>query len=160
MTGEQAWRKENIFPYAQLMFLLFQLPVLQALTLFYIYHGTAGYWLIMTSVVGGHHHPSLWHSGDKPRKDTDWGLHQIDTNRDIKKENMLVVMTTFGNHLLHHLFPAVDQSKLPQLYPALYETCVEHGETYPFKNVPEMVEGCHSQLTREVSRTQNPAEME
>ena len=29
-------------------------------------------------VTTTHHHPSLWHAGDEPRQNTDWGLHQVD----------------------------------------------------------------------------------
>ena len=32
---------------------------------------------------------------------------------------MMVPLTRFGHHLLHHFFPAVDISKLEHLYPAL-----------------------------------------
>ena len=28
-------------------------------------------------VTTTHHHPSLWHAGDEPRQNTDWGLHQV-----------------------------------------------------------------------------------
>ena len=61
-------------------------------------------------------------TGDTPRQDTDWGLHQLDTVRDIEKPWLPLVLVTFGDHLLHHLFPAVDHSRLPALYPALQDT--------------------------------------
>ena len=32
---------------------------------------------------------------------------------------IMVPLTRFGHHLLHHFFPAVDISKLEHLYPAL-----------------------------------------
>ena len=31
----------------------------------------------MPKVTTTHHHPSLWHAGDQPRLETDWGLHQV-----------------------------------------------------------------------------------
>ena len=54
---------------------------------------------------------NIFYEGDKPRTDPDWGLHQLDTVRDLDKPFLPVVLTTFGDHLLHHLFPAVDHSK-------------------------------------------------
>lgn len=151
--GEQRLLPESLLPLLQLILLLLWVPLHQAVWLWLLCHSTAGYWLVITSVTTTHHHPSLWHAGDQPRKDSDWGLHQLDTVRDVQKDHLPVVMTTFGNHLLHHLFPAVDHSKLPSLYPALWETCRQFGETYPFETVPNMVGGCHAQLVREKPRT-------
>ena len=53
-------------------------------------------------------------------------------------------LVTFGHHILHHYFPTVDTSKLEYLYPALYETCEEMGETYPFHSVPHLIQGLHT----------------
>merc|ERR1712128_161501 len=62
------------------------------------------------------YHPpwtELYHAGDKLRTDRDWGLHMLDTTRDMDKSSDTwgslskpIVFTTFGNHLLHHMFPA------------------------------------------------------
>jgi len=158
MRGEQKLRPENLLPLIELFILMVKLPYSQALGLWFVCHATSGYWLIITSITTTHHHPTLWHAGDTPRTNTDWGLHQLDTVRDIKKESLLLVMTTFGDHLLHHMFPAVDHSKLSQLYPALYQTCIEHGETYPFKSLPDMVKGCHKQMARQQPWKRNPSE--
>ena len=59
------------------------------------------------------------------RKQTDWGLRQLDSTRDVsnKGNSFFLVATTFGHHTLHHLFPTVDHSKLHLLYPILEETC-------------------------------------
>jgi len=73
--------------------------------------------------------------------------------RDLDKRSLLLVLTTFGHHLLHHLFPALDHSRLKSLYPALWETCKEFGENYPFQTLHTMVDGCHKQLAREEPRT-------
>jgi len=64
----------------------------------------------------------------------------------VEKRSLAVVLTTFGDHLLHHLFPSVDHSKLAQLYPLLYETCKEFEEDYSFKFVPEMLLGMHERI--------------
>ena len=74
----------------------------------------------------------------------------MDSTRDVtnKKESYFLVATTFGHHVLHHLFPTVDHSKLHLLYPALEETCQEFGLSY--KTMPQwkMFVGLHLQLMR------------
>ena len=37
--------------------------------------------------------------------------NQLDTVRDLDKRSLLLVLTTFGHHLLHHLFPSIDHSR-------------------------------------------------
>jgi len=79
----------------------------------------------------------------------------LDTTRDMDKSSDTwgvfskpIVFTTFGNHLLHHLFPAVDHSKLVLLYPALYETLLQFGEKFDYKSFKELIVDFHAQLDR------------
>jgi len=153
LSGEQSLLLENLLPILQYLLLLNNCSPVQAFWLWFLCHGAAGYWLIITSVTTTHHHPSLWHAGDEPRQNTDWGLHQLDTVRDLDKRSLVLVLTTFGHHLLHHLFPSLDHSRLESLYPALWETCEEFGESYPFQTLKSMVGGCHEQLAREKPRS-------
>ena len=44
-------------------------------------------------------------------------LISLALSRDIAKPWLGLVLVSFGDHLLHHLFPAVDHSRLAQLYP-------------------------------------------
>lgn len=37
--------------------------------------------------------------------------------------NLFKVMTFFGDHALHHLFPTLDHAILPYLYPVFLEQC-------------------------------------
>ena len=84
----------------------------------------------------------------------DWGIHQIDTVRDVKKaSNLFLMVTTFGNHALHHLFPTVDHSKLNLLWPAFSETCLEFGIDYRYMGAVDMLKGMHLQLMRETPTT-------
>jgi len=147
VTREQNFHIENLFPVLEFSFLWFSLDILAALRIWFIIHGISGYWLIMTSVTTTHHHPELFHPGDSPRVDPDWGLHQLDTVRDLDKPYLPLVLTTFGDHLLHHLFPAVDHSKLAGLYPALHQTLLQFGEVYPTRTLADMLQGINQQLT-------------
>ncbi|XP_073821726.1 cytochrome b5-related protein-like isoform X3 [Musca autumnalis] len=77
--------------------------------------------------TSSHHAPDISHDGDALRKDTDWGLYQLDTiidRGDIKNSQFLVV-TSFGEHTLHHMFPTLDHGILPQLRPIFYKTLIE-----------------------------------
>lgn len=147
-SKDQPLYPENLLPVAELAILMLNISPMQAAFYWVLIHGVAGHWLVVTSVTTTHHHPELYHAGDAPRSDTDWGLTQLDTVRDLKKDNMLVILTTFGHHLLHHLFPAVDHSRLAALYPALDETLAEEGEVYRFTGAANMVLGMHKQLAR------------
>lgn len=44
--------------------------------------------------------------------------------------NVFTALTHYGDHILHHLFPTVDSSYLPYLYPVLKQTCKEFGTDY------------------------------
>jgi len=126
----------------------------QSLYLWLAMHCAAGYMLVIQKTTT-HHGPELYHAGDKLRTDRDWGLHTLDTTRDMDKSEQTwgflskpLNFTTFGNHTLHHMFPAVDHSKLDLLYPALYETLKEFGEKFEYKTFPELIVDFHAQLNR------------
>lgn len=57
-------------------------------------------------------------------------------------------MTHFGNHFLHHLFPSLDHSYLPQLNEIFKETCAEFE--LEFRECPwyEQLKGHFKQLAR------------
>lgn len=105
--------------------------------------------------TAGHHHPAVYHEGDQLRKDRDWGLHQIDAARDrieTTKRNTVLSLLTFGDHVLHHLFPTIDQSYLPYLYPELDSVCREFGIEYKMMPYWELVRGQFQQLSRTATK--------
>lgn len=40
------------------------------------------------------------------------------------------VLTFFGDHALHHLFPTIDHALLPYLYPVFFEYCEKFKAQY------------------------------
>uniref|UniRef100_V5GUG9 Cytochrome b5-related protein n=1 Tax=Anoplophora glabripennis TaxID=217634 RepID=V5GUG9_ANOGL len=68
-----------------------------------------------------HHHPDIFHDGDVPRSTTDydWGISQLDAVMDRKEisGSHFLVLTNFGDHCLHHMFPTLDHGTLDYLYP-------------------------------------------
>lgn len=80
----------------------------------------------------------------------DWGIYSMDTlmdNSDIRKHPFLA-LTHFGHHALHHLFPTLDHSVLPQLYPILYKTMEEFEVELDANPWYHMVYGQFMQLAR------------
>lgn len=84
----------------------------------------------------------------RPPSELDWGVHQVDTviNSTTTTGNQFVVLTNFGDHCLHHLFPTIDQGKLKYLYPIFFETCKEFGMELQYKTSPRLVLGLLKQL--------------
>uniref|UniRef100_T1P9A8 Cytochrome b5-related protein n=1 Tax=Musca domestica TaxID=7370 RepID=T1P9A8_MUSDO len=117
-------------------------------------------WLYMTAIASfafcviglnaAHHDPAIYHEGDANREDRDWGLFQVDTiiDRGDLKKSQFLVLTHFGDHALHHLFPTLDHGILPQLYPILYQTLDEFKGELRECNHIEHILGQHKQLLR------------
>lgn len=62
--------------------------------------------------------------------------------------NPILVMSNFGDHALHHLFPTLDHGILPNLYDILFETLDEFEMElgcYPYL---ETIRGNFAQLAR------------
>jgi len=64
------------------------------------------------------------------------------------KGSLFLVLTHFGDHCLHHLFPTLDHAILPQLYPIFYQTCKEFETELAECNLLHHVIGQFSQLAR------------
>ena len=97
----------------------------------------------------GHHEPSNFHEGDEIIS-LDFGIFQMNSVIDRKdiKGNQFMVLTNFGEHTLHHLFPTLDHGLLPQLEPIFLETCNEFKtelREYPWY---KLIIGQFQQLTR------------
>lgn len=152
LTGEGYFTlKEDLIPLIELSVFLMLSPcsTLKCVSLWLLMHATSGYWLGFTTVYTTHHHPSVYHAGDHPYPSADFGLRQMDSTRDVDKgPGLFWLVTTLGDHLLHHLFPTVDQSKLRLLYPVFRETCEEFGVNYQFEDQWEMFKGLHKQIVR------------
>lgn len=125
------------------------------------------------SIIGvnaAHHHPDIFHDGDayryikyyskyfcficvcnyRSKEDMDWGIFQLDAVMD-KKEitgSHFLVLTNFGDHALHHLFPTIDHGLLESLYPIFWETCKDFGVEHRVITNLEMIKGQYKQLAK------------
>ncbi|CAG5077289.1 Oidioi.mRNA.OKI2018_I69.PAR.g8674.t1.cds [Oikopleura dioica] len=106
---------------------------------FFVFHGTLSFTFAFLSLPGIHHHSSNFYEGHQGRKDTDWGLLQVDTIVDrwlTSSDNTShsIAVSAFGDHTLHHLFPTVDGSILQHFIPAYRITLAEFNINYKQSN--------------------------
>lgn len=87
----------------------------------------------------------------RPLDERDWGIFQMDAvmdRKDITGSHFLV-LTNFGDHTLHHLFPTIDHGKLEYLYPVFLKTCKEFGMEWRLSSQLELVKGQYLQLAKD-----------
>nr|XP_021200684.2 cytochrome b5-related protein [Helicoverpa armigera] len=95
-------------------------------------------------VNAAHHHPDAIKDGDEPASETpDWGMHQVEALLDRKdiNGNVFLVMTLFGDHTLHHMFPTLDHSLLKYLHPTFIDLCKKYQANYRVSTQFKMVLG-------------------
>ena|SRR3990167_1008836 len=135
--------------------MLFSSSILSGLWLWFLIHISSSYFFSFIGLIAAHHHPDIWHHGDTLKYNSnDWGIRQIEAVRDRKDVtgNLFLVVTMFGDHTLHHLFPTVDHSKLKYLYPVLIETCKDFNIDFKFYSIFELALGKYKQLARSQPR--------
>ncbi|KAG5668815.1 hypothetical protein PVAND_016738 [Polypedilum vanderplanki] len=81
------------------------------------------------SVIGlnvGHHGTDVTHEGDE-FKSLDFGIYQLATtiDRTGANANLFMVLTHYGEHIIHHMIPSVDLAVLHLFWDILEETCKE-----------------------------------
>jgi fatty acid desaturase len=78
------------------------------------------------AINSGHYGVVLEHSL-KENEGLDFGIYQMSATVDKIEgdESLAFNLTHFGDHVMHHMFPSVDQAFLPQLRDLFIETCNE-----------------------------------
>lgn len=132
-----------------LMYYLGKPDIMLVLKLWFTIVGFSSFLFGFVGLNAGHHDPKNLHEGDELRS-LDFGIFQMDSVIDRKdvKGNQFMVMTNFGEHTLHHLFPTLDHGLLPQLNSIFLETCNEFKielREYPWY---KLIIGQFQQLTR------------
>jgi fatty acid desaturase len=84
------------------------------------------------SVIGlnaGHHGTEIAHEGDEFRS-LDFGIYQMAATIDRYEanSNLFMILTHYGEHIMHHMLPTLDHSILFHFREILEETCVEFKE--------------------------------
>lgn len=111
---------------------------------------SASFCFAVIGINAAHHHPDIAHSGDALREELDFGIYQLETvmDRSDLKVSDFLVLTHFGHHALHHLFPTLDHGMLPHLYDIFYETCAEFETVLSECSWFHHLVGQHKQLAR------------
>ncbi|XP_055547327.1 cytochrome b5-related protein-like [Wyeomyia smithii] len=88
---------------------------------------SASFFFGFYSKNAAHHHPDVAHAGDLIPSEIDFGVYQLLTviDRSNVDDLELNILTSYGHHSLHHMFPTLDHCLLPQLFPVFLETCAE-----------------------------------
>ncbi|KPJ18938.1 Cytochrome b5-related protein [Papilio machaon] len=89
-----------------------------------------------------HHHPICFRDGDEVDEVTrDWGLHEVEAVMDRRDINtsFFRVMTFFGHHTLHHLFPTLDHAVLEYMYPVFLQHCEKYRAKFRVTTQFDMV---------------------
>lgn len=109
------------------MFLLGNLDIVSVLLMWIFILAVSSFTYRVIAVNSGHHSPEIIHEGDE-LKSLDFGIFQMGATVDRIEgsKTQFMILTLFGEHTLHHLFPTLDQGLLPQLHDILIQTCKEH----------------------------------
>lgn len=88
----------------------------------------------------------------------DWGINQLDTVCDRYEitGNKFLVLVSFGDHALHHLFPTLDHGILHHLYPIALETMKEFNVDIRMMNQIDMFLGYFRRLAKEIKNPYSP----
>lgn len=62
--------------------------------------------------------------------------------------SLFYILTHFGDHILHHLFPTIDHALLPNLQKVFLETCKEFEAQMAACSWFSHIVGQHQQLAR------------
>lgn len=100
-------------------------------------------------------HPVSWLLFVCRSKSIDWGISQLDAviDRHEITGSHFLVLTNFGDHGLHHLFPTIDHGKLNYLYPTFKQVCAKFGVELRMASQLDMMKGTFKQLA---NTTPNP----
>ncbi|KAF2360549.1 Fatty acid desaturase domain [Trinorchestia longiramus] len=148
-TRSRKFEWPNIMPWIQCALMVVLTGSLRTgLGLYLTMTCTASFFFAWVGLIAAHHHPDIYHAYDTFRSSPDWGLCQLDAVRDKVEAtgSLFLVAISFGDHTLHHLFPTVDHSKLPHLYPAFLEVCKKFDVNFSFMTQKNLMWGMYTQL--------------
>jgi len=116
--------------------------------------------LFFVGLHAAHHHPEIFHDGDHPRskEDYDWGFSQLDAIMERKEitGSHFLVLTNFGDHALHHMFPTVDHGTLELLYPTFKKVMDQFDTNLRMVSQLDTICGGFQQLIKVAPSTSAP----
>lgn len=120
----------------------------------------SSFYFAFQGLTAGHHHPDNYHEGDALGPDLDFGLMQLSATASCGGPrgpwSLLLVLTHFGNHRLHHFFPTLDHAMLPLLEPVLAERLAEYRLPSTTMSAWEAVKGKYLQMANNAPNQRLP----
>ena len=124
---KEPWRPEYCFNVLQLLAYMKCWGFSHGLGGFCVMHLVCGF-CIETAGFGLHRSVFCWTHGD-PNAKYDFGEHCLsataDHDVDISLSSSLFLYQHLNNHGIHHLFPTIDVSRIPEIMPIFRQTCKE-----------------------------------
>ncbi|XP_077295248.1 cytochrome b5-related protein-like [Arctopsyche grandis] len=152
LENRMKFEMEDLVPFSLpiAMILFGNCDLLETLKLWALIWHLESFLFHFIGVNAAHHHPDIFHDGDDPKDDRDWGVHQLHAVMDRVEINgsLFRVLTNFGEHGLHHLFPTLDHAVLPELYPTFLKTCQEFNTELRMTTQLDLILGQFRQLAR------------
>ncbi|CAH0725207.1 unnamed protein product, partial [Brenthis ino] len=105
---------------------------------------TASFIFFMIGSNAAHHHPKIFKDGDQVSDpNPDWGIHELEAVMDRREinTNYFRVLTNFGHHALHHLFPTLDHAVLEYLYPVFLNNCEKFRANFRVTTILDLIIG-------------------
>ncbi|XP_035438276.2 cytochrome b5-related protein isoform X3 [Spodoptera frugiperda] len=133
-------------------------PLLDVISMWLWINCTGSLIFFSIAVNAAHHHPDAIKDGDQPANETpDWGMHQVEALLDRKdvNGNVFAVMTLFGDHCLHHMFPTLDHSVLKYMHTLFIDLCEKYQANYRVSTQFKLVLGQIKETMRTEFRVKN-----
>lgn len=150
--GKDKLQPENIIPLVELVILWTNAESFgSALKLWLIMHSVASLQMILATFPN-HRTQNHWSEGE-PNPVKCFAEHTILTTSDHSVKMPLIFAYIcfggFNDHILHHLFPTIDRSVIPEIKHILIEECGKFGIVYKESNFFENLQGVYAAFFRE-----------
>ncbi|KAI9019130.1 hypothetical protein DFJ74DRAFT_676117 [Hyaloraphidium curvatum] len=116
------------------------------------------WWGLNVGLLAGHYGDEAWRQGDLAppvKKIRDFGLLQLEATSDrvelyAPNHDLMLpfILSTFGDHSMHHLFPTVDHAYHRHLYGDLAEVCNRFGIRFAFTSTWDEIVMFWRQISR------------
>lgn len=151
-VGKDKLQPENVIPLIELVILWTNAEGFgSALKLWLIMHSVASFQMILATFPN-HRTENHWSEGE-PNAVKCFAEHTILTTSDHSVKLPLIFAYLcfggFNDHILHHLFPTIDRSLIPELKHILIEECKKFGIVYKESNFFENLKGVYVAFFRD-----------
>ena len=152
LFGKEKILIENIIPVIEFLILLSNAEsFLSAFKLWLIMHSVSSLHLTLATFPNHRTH-THWSEGD-PEPIKDYAKHTIISSSDhstcLPLFLAFIFFGGFNDHILHHFFPTLDRSRIPEVKSFLVEECAKEGIKYKEANYFSNLKGVYVALFRD-----------